>query len=204
MSKNGTPFRGVYPLGWGGTYGQYATPEPSFNVNQVIVEGTQYKYVKQSVLSTRGMLRKKYRWAYNGQYPNYWVQPNYGGSFQSDTKSQGNYIHTVSTANDIVTDVNASDKYIGYRKSCGPTLCQTSTTRFTYNDMSSNGSYTKFIKNPQASSEHTHHLQRGCLNPVGKTKPFPYGTNGNTCNTGPYYLSPPEWYTNPRNNSLIA
>ena len=202
MSKNGTPFRGVYPRGWGGTFGRYATPEPSFNVNEVLVEGTQQYYVKPSVLSTYGMLQKKYKWAYNGQYPNVWVQPNYGGSWQSDTKSQGNYIHTISAANDCVVDINQSDKYVGYIRSGGPTLCQTSTQRFTYDDMARNGLYTKFIHNPIDSSQYTQRVQRKCNNPVGTTKPFPYGVNGNCNNIN--FVTPPKWYTSVKNQDLQA
>jgi hypothetical protein len=202
MSKSGTPFKGVYPRGWGGTYGKYATPLPSYNVNEVLVEGQQQFYIKQSVLSTYGMLRNKYKWAYNGQYPNVWVQPNYGGSWQSDTKSQGNYIHTVASANDCVTDVNNSAKYVGYIKNGGPTLCQTSTTRFTYNDMARNGPYTKHLNNPMDSSQYIQRVQRKCNNPTGSTKPFPYGVNGNCNNIN--YITPPKWYTSVKNNNLQA
>lgn len=67
FSKSGTPFRGTQPIGWGGTYGKYVSPEPVFNSTEVDTLGTQYMYIKPSVLSTRGMLRKRYRWVYNGQ-----------------------------------------------------------------------------------------------------------------------------------------
>jgi hypothetical protein len=203
MSKNGTPFRGLYPLGSGGTYGQYVSPEPSYNVNEVLVEGTQHLYVKPTVLTTYGMLQKKYKWAYNGQYPNNWVQPNYAGTNQAWTKSQGNYIDTLSSANDCVIDINAHDKYIGYIRNGGSTLCHTSTQNFTYDDMARNGLYTKFIYNPIDSSQYTRHSARKCNNPTGATKPFPFATNGSTCfNT--IFLTPPKWYTNPKNKSLQA
>jgi hypothetical protein len=201
MSKNGTPYRGAYPLGNGGTYGKYATPLPSFNVNEVIVQGEQQYYVKPTVLTTYGMLRKKYRWAYNGQYPNNWVQPNYGGTWQSDTKSQGNYISNISTANDCVTDVNAAAKYVGFKKCCGPTLCYNTTARFRFDDVARNGRYTKFIRNPQTSSQHTQHIQRRCTAPTGRQKPFPFATNGSNCNNQ-VYLSPPEWYIKSENNTV--
>jgi hypothetical protein len=180
FSKNGTPFRGLHPYGWGGHLGRYARPEPVFNVNEVIVLGDQYKYVKQSVLSTKGMLQKKYRWAYNGQYPNYWVQPVQDGTMQSDNKSQGLYLHNLSTANDCITDVNDSAKYIGYIKRGGPTLCQTSTARFKYNDMARNGLYTKTIKQPITASQQTLRIQRKCANPLPSQKPFPYAVNTGT------------------------
>jgi len=191
MSKNGTPFRGVYPRGWGGTYGKYATPEPSFNVNEVLVEGTQQYYVKPSVLTgVYGLIRTKYRWAFNGQYPNYWVQPNLGGSYQSDTKSQGNYIHTLAAANYCVIDINQTDKYVGYIRNGGPTLCQTSTQRFTYNDMVRNCLYTKYTKNPLDASQYTQRVQRKCNNPIGSQKPFPFAVNGNCLNE--IFITPPD------------
>jgi hypothetical protein len=209
MSTNGTPMHGQYPYGSGGIQGRYAEPTPVYNVNRVIVLGTQADYIKQSVLSTNGMLKKKYRWAYNGQYPNYWVQPNYTGN-QTDSASQGNYLQSLSAANSYVVDINKSYKYVGNIKRGGPTLCETSTARFKYNDMARNGPYTKFTNNSQDSSTYTLQIQRKCQNPVGAQKPFPYakttgtgilngGTGnvnvGNSCGTtSPTYLSPPAWY----------
>jgi len=210
MSKSGTPFRGVNPVGWGGCCGTYKKSEPIYNVNEVIVQGTQQEYIKQSVLSTYGMLAKKYRWVYNGQYPNYWVQPVFGASTQSDTKSQGNYVQNLSAANMCVIDVNDQAKYVGYKVNCGPTNCSTSTVQYKYNDMARNAPYTKTIKQPIDSSQYTLYIQRGCQNPKGTQKPFPYavqtgtgiktgGTSmtsvGNACNTSNIYLSPPDWYT---------
>jgi hypothetical protein len=155
------------------------------------------------------MLRKKYKWAYYGQYPNYWVQPNYTGN-QTDSASQGNYLQSLSAANTCNVDINRSAKFVGYIKRGGPTLCQTSTAQFKYNDMARNGLYTKFTNIPQDSSTHTLQIQRKCQNPTGTQKPFPYATSsgrglqsggtgnvsvGNSCGTTfPYYLSPPEWY----------
>ena len=180
FSKNGTPFRGVHPYGSGGHLGTYARPEPVYNVNEVIVLGDQYQYVKPTVLTTRGMLAKKYRWAYNGQYPNYWVQPVNDGTMQSDTKSQGMYLHDLTTANICVTDINNTAKYVGYIKRCGSTLCETSTARFKYNDMARNGPYTKELKQPETSSQHTLRIQRRCANPLPYQKPFPYAVNTGT------------------------
>ena len=59
MSKNGTPMHGQYPYGHGGIRGRYSQPEPVYNVNRVYALGTQAYYIKQSVLSTKGMLEKK-------------------------------------------------------------------------------------------------------------------------------------------------
>jgi hypothetical protein len=98
FSKTKTLFRGRYAIGWGGLRGTYYDV-PLYNVNQaVIVPGTQYKYVKQTVLTTRGMLRTKYKWAYNGQFPNYWVKNMYVGPMVENA-SQGVYINSKTSAN---------------------------------------------------------------------------------------------------------
>ena len=75
----------------------------------MITQGDQYLYVKPSVLSQRGMLRKKYRYIYNGQYPNYFVKGVYTGNL-TDNASQGVYIDDKAAANDIVMDIK-KEKY---------------------------------------------------------------------------------------------
>ena len=64
MSKNGTSFRGIFPIGYGGCCGKYPKSQPLMNCPEVKVDtrGKQYRYVKQSVISTKGMLEKKYKW----------------------------------------------------------------------------------------------------------------------------------------------
>ena len=213
FSKSGTPFRGLHPMGWGGHFGQYTRSEPVYNINEVIVLGDQFEYIKPSVLSTYGMLQKKYQWAYNGQYPNNWVQPVYGNTTQSDTASQGMYLHDKTVANICVTDINNYAKYVGYIKNGGPTLCSTSTARFKYNDMAKNAPYTKELRIPETSSQHTLRIQRRCANPLPYQKPFPYkvqtGTGvlrggisvnhvANACGTQPTYNVPPQWYLESR------
>lgn len=208
MSKSGTPFRGLNPMGAGGTFGRYPRPEPVYNSNEVIVLGDQYLYVKPSVLSTKGMLEKRYRWINNGQYPNYWVQPLYTGN-QVESNSQGLYIHDKSAANTCNLKVNDTETYIGDYKKGGPTLCDTSTAKFTYNDMARNAPYTKILGQPVDSSQYTLYIQKRCANPLGPQKPFPFavttGTSHNAagtsirsfgaaCNLSPTYLAPPEWY----------
>ena len=212
MSKQGTPYRGVHAMGNGGCCGTYKNTNNVFNIKEVDTLGTQYKYIKPSVLSTKGMLEQKYRWAYNGKYPNYWVQPIYTGN-QTETASQGLYIQTIAAANDCVVDVNDFKKYVGYIKNCGPTDCSTTTAKYKYNTMAANAPYTKFLRNSQDSSQYTLQIQRQCANPTGLQKPFPFATNTGTGiaytgglkvsagNSGacaiaasPVYLAPPEWY----------
>lgn len=236
MSKSGTPYRGTQPIGFGGTYGRYpsatlvgstangvqstgsipnthskqAAVEPVLNSRVVDTMGTQYLYIKPSTLSTYGMLDKKYRWARYGQYPNYWVQPNYTGN-QTDTKSQLLYIQNKAAANTCSLKVNNVGTYEGYIVRTGPTLCTPgrSTAMFKYNDMARNAPYTKTLNQPVSYGQYNLYLTRGCNNPVGAQKPFPYAvTTGSSqaasgtsitsfasgCNTQDVYITPPEWY----------
>uniref|UniRef100_A0A6C0JG86 Uncharacterized protein n=1 Tax=viral metagenome TaxID=1070528 RepID=A0A6C0JG86_9ZZZZ len=203
FSKNGTPFRGIFPRGSGSRLGTLRgaseynkLTQPVYNVNEVIVLGDQNFYVKPTVLSNFAMLRKKYKWAYYGQYPNYWVQPNYGGTTQSDTKSQGNYLHDLTVANTCVEDINNNDKYVGYIRNGSGMTCHTTPALFRFNDVARNSVYTKRLYQPLDASEQTMRIQRKCAHPTGKQKPFPYATSGSTCNhLQPYYVAPPEWYT---------
>jgi hypothetical protein len=235
MSKSGTPYRGTQPVGWGGTFGKYpsatlvgnaveqttgavrnahskqAVVEPIMNARVVNTMGTQYMYIKPSVLSTHGMLDKKYRWAYYGQYPNNWVQPNYTGN-QTDTSSQGLYVQNLAAANTCNLKVNDVEQYETYIVPCGPTLCKPgrSTAKFKYNDMARNGPYTKTLYEPVSYTQYNLRLTRKCNNPVGAQKPFPYrvqtgssqsaaGTSitsfGSGCGTSDVVLTPPDWYT---------
>ena len=240
MSKSGTPYRGTEPIGWGGSYGTYpsatlvgsisatgiqstgAVPnakskqpvvEPVLNSRIVDTMGTQYLYIKPSVLSTYGMLDKKYRWAYYGQYPNYWVQPNYTGN-QTDTGSQWLYIQNKAAANTCNIKVNNVGTYEGHYVGCGPTLCTPgrSTAGFKYNNMSRNAPYTKTLYQPVSYGQYNLYITRGCNNPIGPQKPFPYAVSTGSsqsasgtsitrfatgCNTSPTYVSPPAWYTKP-------
>jgi len=210
MSKSGTPFRGLHAIGYGGFRGQYNRQNPVLNVPDVLpdVMGNQHKYIKQSVLSTQGMINKKYRWIKNGVYPNYWVQPIYTGN-QTDSKSQGVFIHKKTTGNLYVSNINNSKRFVGYIRRGGATGCNTSTANRTFNAMSARGLYTKDIGIPMSSSEHTLYIQRPCSNPTPSQKPFPYSvqtgtgiltgginvTNvGTNCNIGKTYTVTPQWY----------
>jgi hypothetical protein len=207
FSKNGTPFRGIYPRGSGSQLGtrrgaaEFNKPtQPVYNVNEVIVLGDQNLYVKPTVISNFAMLRKKYKWAYYGQYPNYWVQPNYGQTTQSDTKSQGNYLHDLTVSNICVEDINNNEKYVGFIRNGGGTTCHTTPAIFKYNDVARNSLYTKRLYQPLDASEQIARVQRKCAHPTGKQKPFPYATSGSTCNQlQSYYVAPPEWYTKGNN-----
>jgi hypothetical protein len=208
FSQQGTRFRGIHPIGHGGHNGRYFKAEPLLNAGDgiITVAGNQWEFIKPSVLSTNGMLKKRFRWVYSGQYPNYWVQPNYTGN-QTDSASQGLYLQQLSAASDCVVDINNQDKYIGHTVSCGATLCQSTPARgYTMNLMQSNAAYTKNIKQPQDSSQHTLRIQRKCADPRPDQKPFPYavqtgtgiltgGTSvtsvGNACNTSNIRLVPP-------------
>jgi hypothetical protein len=223
MSKNGTPYRGQFPC-WisGGRGGRYPMNNQVFNspLVKAINEGSQAAFIKPSVLSTKGMLEKKYMWINNGQYPNYWVQPVYPSGSLSDNASQWLYIQTKAAANICVNDTNKPLVYEGYRIKCGPTGCSTTTAKYqSFSTMSSNVGYTKTLRIPQTASQYTLQVQRPCANPVGSQKPFPFAANNGTSSSKVYinsntilpapiytpdYLTPPEWYWYGNVNELNA
>jgi hypothetical protein len=213
FSKSATPYRGVYPKGWGGTRGRYpdGPNDVSLNIMPVLTGvAIQDSTVKPPVLSTKGMLERRFRWINSGQYPNNWVQPVYTGN-QTDTASQGLYIQNKSAANYCNYDVNTPEKYVDYFVRCGSTGCQTTPARgYTMNIQQSNAAYTKTLHQPKDASDYTLRIQRRCQDPVGFQKPFPYavqtgtgvlrgGINvnnvANACNTSNTVLTPPDWYT---------
>jgi len=219
FSKQGTPFYGQFPKGYGGCCGTYATSQPVMNspIVRGITQGKQFEYIKPSVLSTKGMLEKRYKWIHNGQYPNYWVQPQGANDNLADNGSQWLYIQTKAAANDCVIDTNKPQVYLDYRVYGGPTGCSTTTAKYPdYKIMESNAGYTKTLYQPQTSSQHTLRIQRKCANPVGRLKPFPFATNGGSGNAGGYYnpppvpqiyyYTPPAWYwaDKPSNNTTIT
>ena len=76
--------------------------------------------------------------------------------------------------------------------------------------MARNAPYTKTLGQPVSYSQYNLHLTRGCNNPIGIQKPFPYATAagsshsasgtsitsfGSGCNSNPIFLTPPAWYT---------
>jgi len=213
FSKSATPYRGIYPKGWGGTRGRYpdGPNEVSLNIMPVLTKvAVQNATVKPPVLSTKGMLARRFRWINSGQYPNNWVQPDYTGN-QTDSASQGLYIQNKSAANYCHYDVNTPEKYVDYFVRGGSTGCQTTPARgYTMNIQQSNAAYTKTLHQPKDASDYTLRIQRRCQDPVGFQKPFPYavqtgtgvlrgGINvsnvANACNTSNTVLTPPDWYT---------
>jgi len=218
MSRNGTPFRGQHPYGIGSRYAPYngaggscgGNPttndeEPVFNANRAIVLGDQAEYIKPSVLSTKGMLEKRYKGILHGQYPNTWVQPVYPTGSLSDNSSQWLYIQTKAAANICVNDTNKPQVYVGYRVRGGANNCSTTSAKYVYKIQESNRGYTKTLGIPQTASQYTLQVQRKCAHPTGLLKPFPFAVNGGTSSSKmPYapppvaiinYYTPPEWYT---------
>jgi len=208
FSKNGTPYYGQFAKGFGGCAGTYQVAEPLLNSPLVRgdTQGKQYEYIKPSVLSTKGMLEKRFKWIHNGQYPNFWVQPQAANDNMADNGSQWLYIQTKAAANDCVVGVNDVEVYAGHRIYGGPLGCSTTNARLTsFNTISSNIGYTKELYQPQTASQRTLRIQRQCANPVGRLKPFPFAVNNNSNSTkgiyyeppalsSVYYLTPPEWY----------
>jgi len=211
FSQVRTPFRGQYAMGNGGNNGRY------YQGQEVMVEcpsiskirGTTSEYVKASSVSNKQMINGRWRWINSGQYPANWVQPNYTGN-QTDSASQGLYIHDKSAANDCWYDVNSPEIYVNYFKNCGPTGCQTTPARgYKMSVQQAIAPYTKQLHKPKDASAYTLRVQRKCQNPTGPQKPFPYrvqtgtgvlrgGTSvtnvASSCGTSNPQLVPPAWY----------
>jgi hypothetical protein len=212
FSKSGTPYRGIYPKGWGGNCGRYpdGLDNIKLNIGHVITGvSNQGDIVKSSVLSTKGMMDRRFRWIKSGQYPVNWVQPIYTGN-QVDSASQGVYIQNKSAKSYIWSDVNDSKKFENYYNKCDKGCKKSNGGSYKMNMLMSNGAYTKTLYRPKDSSDYTLEIQRLCKDPVGLQKPFPYavqtgtgilrgGINvnnvGSACNIGVPVLSPPDWYT---------
>jgi hypothetical protein len=124
------------------------------------------------------------------------------------------YVQNLAAANTCNLKVNNVETYEGHKVGCGPTLCTPgrSTARFKFNDMARNAPYTKTLYQPVSYGQYNLYITRGCNNPVGPQKPFPFavqtGTGiktggirmssvGNACGTSNVYLTPPAWYWEP-------
>lgn len=205
FSQQGTRYKGIYPVGHGGSNGHYFHAESVLNAGPAKVEirGNDHRFVKPSTLSTEGMLKTRFRWIHSGQYPNYWVQPVYTGN-QTDSKSQGLYVHNLSAQNDLVVDTNDTELYVD---NCNPCQKPSSLANgYTMNLQQATAPYTKTLYVPQDSSQHTLHIQRKCCCQTPSQQPFPYAvsngpslgaagtrvsTGGNSCGTSNYVLTPP-------------
>jgi hypothetical protein len=127
----------------------------------------------------------------------------------------------LTAANNCNLNVNNVGTYEGYKVDCGPTLCTPgrSTAGFKFNDMARNAPYTKTLYQPVSYGQYNLYLTRGCNNPVGPQKPFPFavqtGTGiktggirmtsvGNACGTSNVYLTPPAWYWTPTSTPNVT
>ena len=179
FSKSGTPFKGTIPTGNGGKYGSYVNAEPVYNINVVNTQGNEYLYVKPSVLSNNGMIKKKFRWIHSGQYPNYWVQP-IGSGNQSDTYGQSVYIKQ-KRINNVCHMIDDKKIYLDKPICHGKCIVKEP--------------YTKFINKILSYDEYLSHLQKGCSSSNEKNIqcfPFQVQTGKKSCIPyGPVYVAPP-------------
>ena len=179
MSQQGTSFRGEYPVGYGGTGGQYRQAEPVLNMGpgRVAIRGTQHEYVRPSTLDTAGMLRTRFKWIHSGTYPNYWVQPGTGGSLV-DNGSSGAYTRSLSIAANNVYSINGG----GGRRGSYPATQTEAQNRVS--DGCANSTYVKNTHAPLTAGEQIARVQRPCSVQTDAQRPFPYRVaSGNTTNS---------------------
>lgn len=178
MSKNRTPFKGAYAVGNGGFGGTYYNRDHVYPIREVDTLGTQYQYVKPSVLSTKGMLDKKYKYIWYGVYPQNIVS-DVGNGNLSDNFSQGVYVNNKGISNDCINDVNNTTKYEDYYKRGGVYNCHIQNGgRYRWNQITSNAPYTKTLYQPLTASQYILKIQRKCVN--GTTPNIPQKGNGNS------------------------
>lgn len=178
MSSTGTRFNGQFPYGYGGQYGNYKQ-EIVFNVNQASDVGSQTPTAYPTVLTTYGMLQKRYGCCiYNGKYPTNVVKNIFTGNL-TDNKSQGVYIRNIESANLCVMDINDKDKYI---KTCisgnGATECLNRKNKAIYPGTSL-GLYTKPVNGALDQSSYLLYVTKRCNQVDLNNDHIPIATNGN-------------------------
>lgn len=174
MSSNGTRFNGQFPYGYGGTYGDYKQNEVVFNVNEASAVGSQTPGVYQTVLTTYGMLQKRYGCCiYNGKYPTKVVKNIFTGNL-TDNKSQGVYIRNIESSNLCSSDINNTEKYI---KTC-TNRCNSKQNKKIYPGMDV-GNYTKPINGALDQSSYLLYVTKRCNQVDLNNEHIPKATNGN-------------------------
>lgn len=169
-SKVFTPYRGAYAKGYGGCCGHYYKRENVFPIREVDTRGTEYKYIKPSVLSNKGMLELKYQCIWNGQYPSSIVSPEGNGNLLNNTN--GVYTHTKASANMCVTgtqEVPGSLSFLSY-------------SAFNKCKSNCNNNHVKKLYAPYDISTYNTIIQQKCANPTLLQQPIPGPKNGDSLN----------------------
>ncbi len=155
-----TPFRGPEPMGHGtccGTYRRDIHNSGSCSANN-------NNYIKPSVLSTRGMLDKKYKWfSSNMMSGKGWVVKP-GDNYPLNS-SQGLYIEQVKTEAALHKTSDISGNGLPYAAKVGG--CNNRTLNFTGTKRIPCASYTKTVPVTITSGENIPYRQRNCLAQTG-------------------------------------
>jgi len=161
MTPSGTPMRGIYGIGYGGSGGQYRK-QRLYNVNDASGVGSTSIYPYPSVLSTYGMLQKRYICC-----PDI-VKNVYTGNL-TDNASQGLYIRNIESANICVTDVDKDSS------SCASFNCLGVQHKKIYPGVSV-GNYTKPNEGAVDQSTHILYVTKQC-NQEDLNSPIPGNCN---------------------------
>lgn len=153
-----TPFRGPEPVGHGGCCGTYK--------RVIHYSGScctnDNNYIKPSVLSTRGMLAKRYKW-FNSNGSDWMVKP---GDTYPLNSSQGLYIEKVKNeaATHRTSDISGNER-LPYAANTGG--CTNRTSNFTGTKRIPCAGYTKTVPVTISSGENIPYRQRNCLAQTG-------------------------------------
>jgi len=172
-SKVFTPYQGAYAKGYGGCCGRYYQGQTVYPIREVNTRGNEYKYIKPSVLSNRGMLELKYQCIWNGQYPNNIVSPEGNNNLLNTT--DGVYIHTKASANMCVTGTQGRTGSLVTSHISYPSFlsCKSSCD---------NTNHIKTLYTPYEASTYTTIVQQKCANPTLLQQPIPGPKNGDSLN----------------------
>ena len=165
VSKTFTPYRGIYPKGYGGCCGNYYDKNNVFITNEVNTRGTEDLFIKPSVLSNKGMLELKYRQMINGQFPCNVVSPQGNQNLMNNTNEL--YTHTKMSSNMCVvrSSLSPNDDEIIYPSfgNC-KAECKVSVS---------------YPQTPYDNESYATIIQKKCANPELWQRPFPPSKNGN-------------------------
>ena len=171
-SKVFTPYRGAYAKGYGGCCGHYYQEQNVFPIREVDTRGTEYKYIKPSVLSNKGMLELKYQSIWNGQYPCNIVSPE--GNDNLINATNGVYAHTLASANMCVTGTHGRTGSIPSDIITHPPFAKCKSQ--------CNIGHSKTLFAQYDNSTYAIIIQQKCANPTLAQEPIPGPKNGNSLN----------------------
>jgi len=187
-SKNGTRFKGIYPVNFSQTVGVVSN---STMCHQIIELRGQAPAVQKSVGNTRSMIYSRNKWINGGVYPNVWVQPTTAMTYAEYMK----IVRFREECGDVTTPIDVVAPEQSHNNLCELAFppSEVNAYHLPIDKLKRCNSGTVKRKDPTiySCSEHTKKLQFKCIEMSDPRKrdspnaPFPYYTsNTSVLNTG--------------------